>query len=28
MPGYNDLELVMLPDKGFWAYVVAVVQEG
>jgi hypothetical protein len=28
MPGYNDIELVTLPDKGFWAYVVAVVHLG
>src|SRR5258708_32185068 len=28
MPGYNDIELVTLPDRGFWAYVVAVVHLG
>ena len=28
MPGYNDLELLTLPDQGFWASVVAVVHLG
>jgi hypothetical protein len=28
MPGYNDIELVTLPDRGFWAYVMAVVDLG